>query len=142
MSPRRGDGGEGEGPPQEDRGPDGRPHVDPAGLARAEGDRDAVIEPSFDVHFGPAPNQLAGRQRTLVWFLHAALVAVLALAVATLVLPRGARDAAGSAMVICLVASPLVRVGWLVVRWARKGDHRFAATGLLLLAVVASALVA
>jgi hypothetical protein len=39
-------------------------------------------------------------------------------------------------MVAVFVAAPLGRVIWLMVRWQRRGDWRFALVGAVLLAVV------
>jgi uncharacterized membrane protein len=82
------------------------------------------------------PDPRASRQRRLVAFLYAAVGVglVAALVGAT---PRG--EAAALAAVGVAVAAPLVRVAWLVARWVRRGDLRFALAGsyLLVLAVVA-----
>ncbi len=40
-----------------------------------------------------------------------------------------------------LVAAPLVRVVWLVRRWIRRGDPRFAAVGCGVLAIIAAGVV-
>ena len=53
------------------------------------------------------------------------------------------RDRAAWTTVTLLVATPLLRVGWLMSRWARRGDHVFVAAGAALLAVItAGALIA
>jgi hypothetical protein len=41
----------------------------------------------------------------------------------------------GAAMVVFLAAIPLLRVAWLVGRWFRRGDPRFALLGLLVISV-------
>jgi hypothetical protein len=79
-----------------------------------------------------------GRQRTLVAFLRAAIVAVAAFAVAGLVAPEPWDRRVGNVVVGLLVSVPAGRAAWLVVRWVRKGDRRFAAVGVVLLAVMAS----
>jgi hypothetical protein len=56
--------------------------------------------------------------------------------VVELVIPEQHRDAAGIAMVAVFVVAPLGRVLWLIVRWQRRGDRRFALVGVVLLAVV------
>ncbi len=43
-----------------------------------------------------------------------------------------------TAAVVVVVASPLLRVLWLIVAWWRAGDRRFVVVGLVLLAVVAT----
>ena len=44
-------------------------------------------------------------------------------------------DGAAAVMLVLLVATPLVRVGWLVQRWFRRGDVRFAMVGVLVLLI-------
>jgi hypothetical protein len=85
---------------------------------------------------GPPPNAREGRQRALVLFLRATLVLVVASSAAALALPGGAGETASTAMIALLIAIPLVRVAWLVVRWLRLGDLRFAATAAGLLVIV------
>jgi hypothetical protein len=68
-------------------------------------------------------------------FLTAELAAVVVLCVAALLGPEPVAGSAGAGLLALLVAIPLVRVTWLVVRWFRKGDPRFAAVGLFLLGV-------
>lgn len=109
-----------------------------------EDEADFVREPDYalegaggaETGSGPPPNWRIGRQRHLVAFLRIALLVALLDAVLTLVLPEDLRPSAGVLMVVLLVATPLVRVGWLVQRWARLGDWRFAAVGTALLGVV------
>lgn len=81
---------------------------------------------------GPAPNPLAGRQRALLVFLRVALGATAGCALVAVV----AGDTAGRVMVSLLVAIPIVRIAWLVTRWSGRRDWRFAAAGLVLLAVM------
>jgi len=64
--------------------------------------------------------------------------AVFAAGVLGAVLPGDAGTAAASGAVAVIVATPLVRVAWLVARWRREHDRRFAVLGLALLAVVAT----
>jgi uncharacterized membrane protein len=45
-------------------------------------------------------------------------------------------EAAGQAAIGLIIATPLLRVVWLIYRWAQEKDTRFALTGLALLAVV------
>lgn len=71
-------------------------------------------------------------------FLAVALSAALAA-----VVPGGAGRAAAWVTVGLLVTTPVLRVGWLGVRWWRRGDLRFAGlAGVLLLVVVAGVTVA
>ncbi|HVW33106.1 MAG TPA: hypothetical protein VHL53_11245 [Acidimicrobiia bacterium] len=58
-------------------------------------------------------------------------------ALAGLLLPDPAGDVAAAVAVVIVVAAPLVRVGWLAIRWYRRGDRRFAAVAVALLLVVA-----
>lgn len=44
--------------------------------------------------------------------------------------------AAATAALSIIVAAPLIRVAWLIVRWLQEGDRRFAALGGLLLVLV------
>jgi hypothetical protein len=84
----------------------------------------------------------ADRQRALVAFLRLAGVITFALACVGL-LPGDLGRLARGGVVAVLVGAPLVRVGWLATRWARKGDARYAAVSLAVIAVVGlSALVA
>lgn len=85
---------------------------------------------------GPPPNPRRGRQRFLVIFLRAALAAVALAAAATLVLPDDVDHAVSWATVTLLVAAPVIRVGWLAVRWVRLGDGRYAAVAVGLLGVM------
>jgi len=39
--------------------------------------------------------------------------------------------------VAVLVVVPILRIGWLISRWVRRGDQRFVAAGCALLAVIA-----
>jgi hypothetical protein len=57
-------------------------------------------------------------------------------ALAGLLLPHPAGTAAAGVAVGVVVGSPLLRVGWLAVRWYRRGDRRYAAVAVALLAVV------
>ena len=78
------------------------------------------------------------RQAALARAGRVAVVAVLVAAALAALLPDEAGSAAGALMVGLLVAAPLVRVAWLGIRWARKGDRRFALVAAGLLAVVAT----
>lgn len=74
----------------------------------------------------------------LARFLQAAAVAVLVLGLAGAVLPGDAGTAAGTAAVAAVVATPLLRVAYLALRWARRRDRRFSAAAVGLLLVVGS----
>ena len=74
------------------------------------------------------------RQRSLALFLRAAAGVTFVLAALALV-PGGTGRLARGAMFVVLVFSPLVRVGWLAVRWSRRGDRLFAAVAAIVLAV-------
>ena len=53
-----------------------------------------------------------------------------------LVLPGAAGRAAAIVSIAVIVGAPLTRVGWLAVRWAHKGDLRFALAASAVLVVV------
>lgn len=61
---------------------------------------------------------------------------VLAAGLLTLVLPGTAGVAVATAVVAVVVATPLLRVAWLVWRWHQEHDRRFVTIGLVLLAVI------
>ena len=84
-----------------------------------------IVDPRFD-RFRPLSNALG-------W----ALLAVAVLAVASVVLPSPLGGWSGAALVATLVAVPLARVLWLVARWIRRGDRRYAAVGAGVLVVIA-----
>ena len=90
---------------------------------------------------GPAPDPRVGRQRRLVAFLRVCLALVTVAAIVELLAPTAWRAHAGVAMVAVVIAVPLLRVAWLVARWWRRGDRRFAIVGAGLLLVVASSAV-
>ncbi|MFP5322280.1 MAG: hypothetical protein ACLGIC_10600 [Acidimicrobiia bacterium] len=53
------------------------------------------------------------------------------------VLPGDAGIAVATAVVTAVVATPLLRVAWLVHRWRQEHDRRFVSIGVALLGVVA-----
>ena len=78
----------------------------------------------------------AGRQRHLSTYLRVATGLVLLAAIVGVGSPDDdVRIRAADVMVGLLIATPLVRVAWLSVRWWHKSDRRFAllATAVLLL---------
>jgi len=87
---------------------------------------------------GPPPNPRAARQRHLIRFLQVASVVVFVLALASLVLPGTAGRLAADLMVAIVIGAPVVRVLWLLQRWIRREDLRYAAAAAALLLVVAS----
>jgi hypothetical protein len=61
----------------------------------------------------------------------------------TALLPGDLGRLARGSMLALLIAAPLGRVGWLAVRWARRGDVRYTAVALGVMSIVAlSAVVA
>ena len=88
---------------------------------------------------GPPPDHRHGRQRRLLGFLRVATALVFTLAVVAVLAPDELGTTMGWAAVGVLIVVPLVRVAWLVERWRRKGDWRFVAVGLLLLAIIGGA---
>lgn len=85
---------------------------------------------------GSPPNWRQGRQRFLVGFLQISFLAVVAAAAAALVLPEPAAHWAAITMTSLLIAVPVIRIAWLLIRWVRLGDWRFALTSAALLGVV------
>lgn len=87
----------------------------------------------------PVAQPLAGRQRRLVLLLEIGVGLAAILAVAGLVLPGQAGRIAAQVFLGVLIATPLVRVAWLTVRWLNRRDIRFAIVGLgvLLVAMMA-----
>lgn len=88
----------------------------------------------------PAPDPRKGRQRYLVTYLRASLVVVVVLALVALVVPDESTPGVATAALVVLITAPLVRVGWLAVRWFGVGDRRYAGVALTLLAVAGAAL--
>jgi hypothetical protein len=87
------------------------------------------------------PDPRLGRQRALAIYLRVALALAMVLGVAAVVLPdEWGEEVAGVAMVVVLIAAPIGRVVWLLVRWLRRGDRRFALAAIALLAVMGVAL--
>ena len=76
-------------------------------------------------------DQLAGG----LWW---AVVVAAGLAAVGLAVPGRLGVAVAVAAVAVVVASPLLRVLWLVVAWWRHDDRRFVLVGLALLGVVAA----
>ncbi|MCE7882283.1 MAG: hypothetical protein DYH08_00170 [Actinobacteria bacterium ATB1] len=74
--------------------------------------------------------------------LTAATLGALVLAFAGLVLPRDVADALQRAALTVVIATPLLRIVWLCVRWTNERDWRFLAAGLALVAVVGAGAVA
>lgn len=68
----------------------------------------------------------------LTWITRIVLVA----GVLGAVLPGAAGIAVATAAVAAVVATPLLRVAWLIFRWTQEHDRRFILTGVGLLAVV------
>lgn len=58
------------------------------------------------------------------------------LVLGALLLPERVGEVAGGALLVVLVATPLLRVGWFVQRWFRRGDPKFALVGAAVLVVV------
>jgi hypothetical protein len=90
---------------------------------------------------GPLEDPRSDRQRVLATYLRVALGVAFVLALAATFLPDRWYEPLAHAMVVTLVVAPVGRVLWLLVRWTRRGDRRFAAAAALLLAVLGVALV-
>jgi hypothetical protein len=83
-------------------------------------------------------NPRTDRQRRLARFLRVSVAGAFVIAVGALVLPGRVGTVFGVAMVVVLVAVPLIRLAWLARRWLRKGDRRFALVAVLLAGIVAA----
>lgn len=70
--------------------------------------------------------------------LRAATGLALLLAVVALLVPGGVGERVAGAAVAVVLAGPLVRVAWLVLRWRHEHDRRFVAAGLGVLAIIAT----
>lgn len=90
---------------------------------------------------GPAPQPLADRFDGMIRFLQVALGLAFALGAASLIVPGELERPLAKVMVATLVATPIVRVIWLQVRWFRRRDVRFVLAGVALLAVITAAFV-
>jgi hypothetical protein len=86
----------------------------------------------------PPPNPRAGRQRYLLGFLRTALAVTAVCAVGAIPATGETAETLARVMVGLLIAVPVLRVGWLLVRWMRTHDWRFAAAAVTLLAVMAT----
>jgi Kef-type K+ transport system membrane component KefB len=87
-------------------------------------------------HLGPGPHPLIGRQRHLVAALRVAVGLALVAAFVGLSALGRPGELGAIACVVLLIATPLVRLVWLLLRWVRRRDHRFAGATVALLAVV------
>ncbi|MFP4511800.1 MAG: hypothetical protein ACLFRV_02510 [Acidimicrobiales bacterium] len=87
----------------------------------------------------PPSHPLVGRQRRLIAMLRIALGLGALLALAGMVTPGAAGERLAHGFVAILVAVPVLRVGWLTLRWFRRHDLRFALVGLTVLGIVAVA---
>ena len=81
------------------------------------------------------------RRRVLVRALVVLTAVLSALAATVIVLPPPAEEPVAVATVALLIAAPVLRIGWLGVRWWRLGDRRFALVAAALIGVVALAAV-
>lgn len=66
---------------------------------------------------------------------------LIALGIAGMLVDGTPRTVVGTVAVAVVVAAPLLRVAWLVVRWIQERDGRFVLAGVGLLAVVAAGVV-
>lgn len=89
----------------------------------------------------PEPVELAGERARTDWtpyevVFRLLILITLPLALLGVVVPGDVGIAIDTVVVVVLVATPLVRVVALVVRWRREGDRRFVLVGVVLLAIV------
>jgi hypothetical protein len=76
------------------------------------------------------------RYARMTAMLHFLIKAAFVAALAGVVLPHPVGTAASALAVGIVVAAPLLRVGWLAIRWYLRGDRRYAAISASLLLVV------
>jgi len=84
------------------------------------------------------PEPRRRRQSRLIAFLRIAGAAAFVLAVVGVCVPGNAGRSAALLAIGVLVLAPVVRTGWLAVRWWRRGDRGFALVAASVLAVVAT----
>lgn len=96
-----------------------------------------MSEPAGDMPY----DRRLDRFQPVVRGMRLALVVVAVLAVGGAIGPGDLARWSGAAAIVVLVAAPLVRVVWLVRRWIRRGDPRFAAVGCGVLAIIAAGVV-
>ena len=89
---------------------------------------------------GPPPDHRVGRQVRLRSFLRISAAVTVGLCTVAVAVPDAVGRTAGVGVVTVLIAVPVVRVVWLMRRWLRRGDRRYAmiAGGLLLIVGAAS----
>ena len=85
----------------------------------------------------PFENPRHGLVRKWAGWMERLATGAFVLAVAALVVPGEVGTALGVALVVVLVAFPLVRVALASLRFSRIGDRRYALLALALLAIVA-----
>ncbi|HEY4409483.1 MAG TPA: hypothetical protein VGO87_06350 [Acidimicrobiia bacterium] len=76
------------------------------------------------------------RYERMMWALRVTARVTFVAALAGTVLPGDNGRKASAVAVGLVIATPLVRVGWLAYRWWRWGDRRFASVAASLLLVV------
>lgn len=86
---------------------------------------------------GPGPDPRADRFDALGRWLGVGLWATVLATLLAVLVGGAVGDAFGTAAIVVLVAVPLARVAWFVLRWARRGDRRYALVGAGVLLVVA-----
>ncbi len=82
----------------------------------------------------PAISQVTGRRQALG--LRGVTGFTALAAAAALLLPGAVGERAGLVAIGAVIATPLIRVGWLVGRWWQEHDLRFVAVGAALLGVM------
>ncbi|UDY36429.1 hypothetical protein [Dermatobacter hominis] len=89
----------------------------------------------------PIPDPRAGRFEPLILGSRIAVGVALVLAVVGVAAPEPLSDWSAVASIVVVMVAPLLRVGWLAVRWFRRGDRRFGWVAVGVLCVVATAVV-
>jgi hypothetical protein len=89
----------------------------------------------------PIPDPRAGRFEPLIVGSRIAVGLALGFALGSLFLPEPLTGWCSAAAVAIVMATPLLRVAWLAVRWFRRGDRRFGIVAVGVLLVVGAAVV-
>jgi len=114
--------------------PDGGERPDESARPDAGDAEDRLDRLGPDEHAEPPGADLA----VLAGILRVALVVAFVLALGGAFVPGEVGRWSEIALMGVLIGAPVLRVAWLTVDWFRERDRRFAALGLVLLAVLAT----
>ena len=79
----------------------------------------------------------AGAEERVGLVISGTLIVAAVLALVGVLVPGGWGTGLAAAAIVIVTAIPIVRVGWLVKRWAGQRDMKFAWAAVVLLALVA-----